>query len=92
MPGVQSNLQRHEWIVHGTCFGGAADDYFARAAGFAEAVNASGVAKLFADNVGKSLSVEARSLCIRPRLWRGCRHPALRSPAMDAATIAPSRS
>ena len=59
MPGVQSNLQRHEWIVHGTCFGRKADDYFARAAGLAEALNASGVAKLFADNVGKSLSVEA---------------------------------
>ena len=59
MPGVQSNLQRHEWIVHGTCFGSKADEYFARAAGLAEAVNASGVAKLFADNVGKSLSTEA---------------------------------
>jgi ribonuclease T2 len=59
MPGVQSNLQRHEWIVHGTCFGGNADDYFARAAGLADAVNASEVAKLFADNVGKSLSAEA---------------------------------
>jgi ribonuclease T2 len=58
MPGVQSNLQRHEWIVHGTCFGGNADDYFARASGLAEAVNASGVAKLFAENAGKSLSAE----------------------------------
>jgi len=59
MPGVQSNLQRHEWIVHGTCFGGNADEYFARAAGLAEAVNASEVAKLFTGNVGKSLSAEA---------------------------------
>ena len=59
MPGVQSNLQRHEWIVHGTCFGGNADDYFARASGLAEAVDGSGVAKLFAENVGKSLSAEA---------------------------------
>jgi ribonuclease T2 len=59
MPGVQSNLQRHEWIVHGTCFGGNADEYFTRAAGLAETLNASGVAKLFAENVGKSLSAEA---------------------------------
>jgi ribonuclease T2 len=59
MPGVQSNLQRHEWIVHGTCFGGSADDYFARASGLAEAVNGSGVAKLFADNAGKNLSADA---------------------------------
>jgi ribonuclease T2 len=59
MPGVQSKLQRHEWIVHGTCFGGNADDYFARAAGLAEAVNASTVSQLFADSVGKSLSADA---------------------------------
>jgi len=59
MPGVQSNLQRHEWIVHGTCFGGNADGYFARAAGLAEALDASKVAKLFADNAGRNLSAEA---------------------------------
>jgi ribonuclease T2 len=59
MPGVQSKLERHEWIVHGTCFGGNADGYFARAAGLAEAVDASKVAQLFADNAGRSLSAEA---------------------------------
>jgi ribonuclease T2 len=59
MPGVQSKLERHEWIVHGTCFGGNAEGYFARAAGLAEAVDASKVSRLFADNVGKSLSAEA---------------------------------
>ena len=59
MPGVQSKLERHEWIVHGTCFGRNAEDYFARAAGLAEAVDASKVSQLFADNVGRSLSAEA---------------------------------
>jgi ribonuclease T2 len=59
MPGVQSNLQRHEWIVHGTCFGDKADEYFARAIELAEAVNSSSVAMLFAENVGKSLSAES---------------------------------
>ena len=59
MPGVQSKLQRHEWIVHGTCFGGNADGYFARAAALAEEVDGSKVAKLFADSSGQSLSTEA---------------------------------
>jgi ribonuclease T2 len=59
MPGLQSNLQRHEWIVHGTCFGTNADAYFSRAAALAEAVNASKISQLFADNVGKSLSADA---------------------------------
>ncbi len=59
MPGYQSNLQRHEWIVHGTCYGGSADGYFARAAGLAEAIDASAVSKLFADNAGKNLTADA---------------------------------
>ena len=59
MPGTQSKLERHEWIVHGTCFGGNAEGYFARAAGLAEAVDASKVSQLFANNVGRSLSAEA---------------------------------
>jgi ribonuclease T2 len=59
MPGAQSKLERHEWIVHGTCFGGNAEGYFARAAGLAEVVDASRVSQLFADNVGRSLSAEA---------------------------------
>jgi ribonuclease T2 len=59
MPGAQSKLERHEWIVHGTCFGSNAEGYFARAAGLAEAVDASKVSQLFANNVGRSLSAEA---------------------------------
>jgi ribonuclease T2 len=59
MPGFQSKLQRHEWIVHGTCFGSTADGYFARAAGLAEAIDASPVSKLFADNAGKNLTANA---------------------------------
>lgn len=56
MPGVQSRLQRHEWIVHGTCYGRDADSYFSRAAGLAEEVNASRVSQLFAAAAGRSLS------------------------------------
>ncbi|MFO1114429.1 MAG: ribonuclease [Beijerinckiaceae bacterium] len=56
MPGYQSGLPRHEWIVHGTCFGATADAYFNRAADFAEQINATGVSQLFAQNIGNSLS------------------------------------
>ena len=59
MPGYQSGLQRHEWIVHGTCFGGTADTYFNRAAALAEQVDASQVRELFVRNIGKSLSSDA---------------------------------
>ena len=59
MPGVESKLQRHEWIVHGTCFGSTADSYFARAASLAEAIDTSKVRQLFAEHVGQTLSIEA---------------------------------
>ncbi|MDE2578611.1 MAG: ribonuclease T [Hyphomicrobiales bacterium] len=59
MPGFQSGLQRHEWVVHGTCYGAPADVYFNRAAQLAEQVNASKVQQLFAQNIGKGLSSDA---------------------------------
>ncbi len=59
MPGVQSGLERHEWIVHGTCFGAPADAYFARAASLAQQVNASPVRDLFAQSIGSSVSADA---------------------------------
>jgi ribonuclease T2 len=58
MPGVQSKLERHEWIAHGTCFGVSADSYFARAASLTETVDNSKVSQLFADNIGKTLSAD----------------------------------
>jgi len=53
MPGTQSMLERHEWIKHGTCFGGSPDAYFNRAADLLEQVNASAVGQLVSTNVGK---------------------------------------
>lgn len=58
MPGVQSGLQRHEWIVHGTCFGTTPDVYFNRASQLGEAVNAGPVRELFARNVGRTLDAD----------------------------------
>jgi ribonuclease T2 len=59
MPGVQSGLERHEWIEHGTCYGGSADAYFNRAADLTEQVNGSAVRDVFAGNVGKTLSADS---------------------------------
>jgi len=62
MPGVLSGLERHEWIKHGTCFGGEANVYFNRAAGLAEQVNASPVRALFASKIGQGVtSAEIRA-------------------------------
>ena len=55
MPGTQSLLERHEWIVHGTCSGSSQDNYFARAALFLDTINNSAVGALFAQNIGQRL-------------------------------------
>ena len=53
MPGTQSQLERHEWIKHGTCYPGAdAETYFKDEIRLIDAVNASPVQLFFAGNAG----------------------------------------
>ena len=57
MPGTMSNLERHEWTKHGTCFGTSADRYFRNALDMLLAVNTSDVADLFAENIGRKITL-----------------------------------
>ena len=60
MPGTMSNLQRHEWIKHGTCYpAGNAEQYFKDEMRLAAEVNGSSVQTLFAANIGKQLTAVA---------------------------------
>mgnify|MGYP003119856143 CR=1 FL=1 len=59
MPGTQSGLDRHEWIKHGTCYGGDAEAYFADSLAMLDAINASAVATLFAGAIGETLTQSA---------------------------------
>jgi ribonuclease T2 len=60
MPGTQSNLERHEWIKHGTCFhADSADEYFSRAIALIDQLNASKAQGLFASNVGGEITGKA---------------------------------
>jgi ribonuclease T2 len=58
MPGSQSNLHRHEWIKHGTCYKDptAANDYYQDSLKLMSELNASAVRNLFADNIGKQIT------------------------------------
>jgi ribonuclease T2 len=58
MPGTRSDLQRHEWLKHGTCAGVDADAYFGRALDFLAALNASPVQQLFAASRGRRLALD----------------------------------
>lgn len=56
MPGTRSQLERHEWIKHGTCFGADPARYYGTATLLLSALNASKVRDLFAANIGKTLT------------------------------------
>ncbi len=58
MPAVASNLQRHEWIKHGTCYGSDAEDYYSDAISLTNQINNSIVGKLFNRGVGKRVSLK----------------------------------
>jgi ribonuclease T2 len=59
MPGTQSQLDRHEWIKHGTCYaGGSAESYFKDSVRLADAVNTSVVQDFMAANIGKTIQTK----------------------------------
>lgn len=53
MPGTRSLLERHEWIVHGTCSGVGQDAYFRRAALFAGTIDNTAANALLAARIGR---------------------------------------
>lgn len=58
MPGVASNLHKHEWIKHGTCYGAGAERYFADAVKMVEQVNGSRVGIFFKKQIGKYVTLQ----------------------------------
>jgi ribonuclease T2 len=56
MPGYASNLQRHEWIKHGTCYGKNENAYYADALALTHEINVSSISALFRDNIGKKIT------------------------------------
>jgi ribonuclease T2 len=56
MPGTRSHLHRHEWIKHGSCYGTDAETYYRDSLALMDDLNASPLATLFADNMGRHLS------------------------------------
>ena len=58
MPGFASQLHKHEWIKHGTCYGKDANGYFADAVNLVHQVNNSLLGKFFTQNIGKRVSLK----------------------------------
>ena len=63
MPGFSSNLHKHEWIKHGTCYGTDANTYYEDAITLVTQVNDSKVGDFFRKNIGKQVTLkQIRSL------------------------------
>ena len=58
MPGVNSNLHRHEWIKHGTCYGTDAERYFKESIALTEQFYDSEVSRFFEKNIGKRVTLK----------------------------------
>lgn len=72
MPGTQSGLERHEWLKHGTCMAGATPRrYFAASLALIDAVNASPLRALFAENVGRTVSYDQARRAFEAGFGRG---------------------
>jgi ribonuclease T2 len=58
MPGVHSNLHKHEWFKHGTCYGTNAEKYFRDAISLVEQFHNSKVSEFFEKNIGKRVTLQ----------------------------------
>jgi len=58
MPGTAGDLERHEWVKHGTCYGTDAETYFRQSLALLAQLNGSEVQRLFESNIGKRLRAE----------------------------------
>ena len=56
MPGVQSCLQMHEWVKHGSCSGMSIDKYFNISLDLVDGVASTRLAALIRANIGRSIS------------------------------------
>jgi len=58
MPGFASDLHKHEWVKHGTCYGTGPQEYFEDAVSLVEQINTSKVGDFFRKNIGKQVTLK----------------------------------
>jgi ribonuclease T2 len=71
MPGFSSNLHKHEWIKHGTCYGTDADTYFKTAVRLVHQVNSSALGAFFTQNMGKRITLKEVQVLADKSFGRG---------------------
>jgi ribonuclease T2 len=58
MPGTQSDLQRHEWTKHGTCYSDTPEEYYVESLQLMNQLNTSPVRVLFVERVGELVTAD----------------------------------
>ena len=58
MPGFSSELHKHEWVKHGTCYGTDPQTYFEDAVSLVEQLNDSKIGDFFRKNIGKHVTLK----------------------------------
>ena len=71
MPGFKSQLHKHEWIKHGTCYGKDANGYFSDAVSLVNQVNSSALGIFFTQNIGKRVSLKQVQMLADKAFGRG---------------------
>ena len=71
MPGSASNLQRHEWIKHGTCANMSEDEYYSKAIKLTKQINESKVGRFFTQNIGKVVKLQQIRFKMNESFGRG---------------------
>lgn len=59
MPGVASGLDRHQWLMSGTCQAATPEDYFARSLDMLDVVERSAVGAFLEERAGKPVTMMA---------------------------------
>lgn len=71
MPGFSSNLHKHEWIKHGTCYSKEPSTYYEDSVSLVEQFNVSLVGNFFQKNMGKYVSLQQLRILINRSFGQG---------------------
>jgi len=71
MPGFSSELHKHEWVKHGTCYGTDANTYYGDAVKLVKQVNNSALGKFFTQNIGKKITLKQVQILADKSFGRG---------------------
>lgn len=88
MPGTASGLDRHQWLMNGTCHAATAEDYFGRSLDLLDAVNGSAVGAFFEAHAGETVTMAAVAAAFDAAFGSGAgARVRLRCRAVDGLTV-----